>query len=86
MSNNGVTNRGHRHDGHEQTIELAKDLLHRCRALVQELNRIQKYLADQGKENSVDLSVFQSHVSAELRSLERVSQCLSLNHLQRPEI
>ena len=56
----------------ENTLLLAKDLLERCQTLVDEVKQLQSFLISQRKENSIDVRAFQSHVNAELRSLEKV--------------
>ena len=78
MSNGESTHTTDRHGRQRETEQLAKDLLHRCRTLFGELEQIHCYVADQKQENTVDLRVFQSHVSAELKTLEKVSSRLSL--------
>ena len=54
--------------------ELADDLLIRCRGLLNELKVFQEYLEQQKREHSIEIKPFRNSITAELKSLERVSR------------
>lgn len=60
------------HDGINGT-ELADDLLKGCHVLLSELRIFQQYLEDQKREHNVEVKPFRNSITAELKSLERVS-------------
>ena len=53
------------------------DLLASCKALLEELSELGKFLVDCGKDGTVDTRTFQSALRAEFRSLQRVASCLT---------
>ena len=54
------------------------NLLFEAHSLFHELSLFEKYMKDQGKEDTVDLRTFRASVSSELKSLERVLHYLNL--------
>ena len=58
----------------KSTLHLAREHLSRCQRLINELKQLQSFLVSQKMENIVDIRVFQSHVSAELKSLHKVRE------------
>jgi hypothetical protein len=58
----------------DEGAEQGKELLERCRVLVDELEVFQKYLQDEKKETA-ELRHFKSSVKTECKLLEKVALC-----------